>query len=210
MILSDQDIRAAIESGRVKITPDPDLATQLQPASFDLRLSSKFRVFKSAATPYIDPTDPTTFQEMTELTDTTDKDQPLLPHMKGGPRPFVIHPGEFVLGMTKEYIELPNDLTARVEGRSSLGRLGIIIHSTAGYIDPGFTGNITLEITNIGSVPVLLHPEMRICQLAFETMTSPAERDYSQKGGKYVGSTEPGQSKITKDKEIDQSTVQTD
>lgn len=201
MILSDRDIKKMLQSGRVKITPEPDLATQLQPASFDLRLSSKFRVFKSTSTPYIDPQDPSTFEEMTELTDTTESggSQPL-PKMDQGARPFVIHPGEFVLGMTKEFVELPDDITARVEGRSSLGRLGIIIHSTAGYIDPGFKGNITLEITNIGSVPVLLHPDMRICQLAFETMSSPAEVDYVEKGGKYAGATEPGQSKITEDK----------
>lgn len=202
MILSDRDIKRMLKSGHIKITPDPDLSTQLQPASFDLRLSSKFRIFKLTATPYIDPLDPDTFNEMTELTDIADgtHDQPLLPHMKKGQRPFVIHPGEFVLGMTKEFVALPDDITARVEGRSSLGRLGITIHSTAGYIDPGFTGNITLEITNIGSVPVLLHPEMRICQLAFETMSSPAEVDYAEKGGKYAGATEPGQSKITEDK----------
>lgn len=200
MILSDRDIKKMLSAGRIKISPDPDLSTQLQPASFDLRLSSKFRVFRPTSTPYIDPQDPATFDEMTELTDTADHEQPLLPHLPKGPRPFVIHPGEFVLGMTKEFVELPDDITARVEGRSSLGRLGIIIHSTAGYVDPGFKGNITLEITNIGSVPVLLHPDMRICQLAFETMSSPAEKDYAEKGGKYVGSTEPGQSKITEDK----------
>jgi dCTP deaminase len=200
MILSDRDIKKMMQSGRIKITPAPELKTQLQPASLDLRLSSKFRVFKSTATPYIDPQDPNTFNEMTELTDVADGNgRPLLPHMKKGPRPFVIHPGEFVLGMTKEFVELPDDITARVEGRSSLGRLGIIIHSTAGYIDPGFSGNITLEITNIGSVPVLLHPDMRICQLAFETMSTPAEVDYAEKGGKYAGATEPGQSKITED-----------
>lgn len=200
MILSDRDIKKMLKSGRIAITPGPDLKTQLQPASLDLRLSSKFRVFKSTATPYIDPQDPNTFNEMTELTDVADgNSQPLLPHMKKGQRPFVIHPGEFVLGMTKEFVELPDDITARVEGRSSLGRLGIIIHSTAGYIDPGFCGNITLEITNIGSVPVLLHPDMRICQLAFETMSTPAEVDYAEKGGKYAGATEPGQSKITED-----------
>ncbi len=201
MILSDRDIKKALSEGSVKISPDPDLTTQLQPASFDLRLSSKFRVFKSTATPYIDPRDPRTFAEQTELTDVAEQtSQPaLLPHQQDGPRPFVVHPGEFVLGMTEEFIELPDDLTARVEGRSSLGRLGIIIHSTAGYIDPGFKGNITLEITNIGAVPVLLHPGMRICQLAFETMSSPAEKNYVAKGGKYAGSTEPGQSKITED-----------
>lgn len=202
MILSDRDIRQALADGRVKITPEPDLATQLQPASFDLRLSSKFRVFRATSTPYIDPQDANTFAEMTELTDVAadGSNVPLLPHMPEGPRPFVIHPGEFVLGMTKESVELPDDITARVEGRSSLGRLGIIIHSTAGYIDPGFRGNVTLEITNIGSVPVLLHPDMRICQLAFQAMSSPSEKNYVQKGGKYANATEPGQSKITEDK----------
>ena len=202
MILSDRDIKKMITAGNIKLTPEVDYTTQLQPASLDLRLSSKFRVFKSVATPFIDPQDPKTFEDTTELTDTAENgaSQTLLPHEEGKPRPFVVHPGEFVLGMTKEFVELPADITARVEGRSSLGRLGIIIHSTAGYIDPGFRGNITLEITNIGSVPVLLHPEMRICQLAFETMSTPAEKDYVEKGGKYAGSTEPGQSKITEDK----------
>lgn len=201
MILSDRDIKRLIKAGRIKIAPLPDMSTALGAASLDLRLSSKFRVYKSTATPFIDPQDRKTFEQLTDPTDVAKPDdhpaQALLPHTPKGPRAFVLHPGEFVLGLTEERIELPDDVAARIEGKSSLGRLGIVIHSTAGHIDPGYTGGVTLEITNIGVIPVLLHPGMRFCQLVFETMSGPVEVPYSQKKtAKYAGTTEPGSSKI--------------
>ncbi|MSU76046.1 dCTP deaminase [Patescibacteria group bacterium] len=199
MILSDRDIKRLISSGRIKLSPKPDMNEALGAASLDLRLSSKFRVYKSTATPFIDPQDRGTFEQLTEPIDVTESDpaQALLPNAQPGPRAFVLHPGEFVLGLTEEQIELPDDVAARIEGKSSLGRLGIVIHSTAGHIDPGYIGGITLEITNIGVIPVLLHPGMRFCQLVFESMSGPVEVPYSEKKtAKYAGTTEPGSSKI--------------
>lgn len=202
MILSDRDIKKLLKSGRIKITPEPNLAEQLGSASLDLRLSSKFRVFKPTSTPFIDPNDPDTFASMTTTVDVAGAEQqPLLPDAPPGSRPFIVHPGDFVLGMTMEHVELPDDIAARIEGRSSLGRLGIVIHATAGHIDPGYVGGITLEITNLGNVPVLLHPGMRFCQLVFDTMSNPVETPYKEKkGAKYAGTKEPGASKIAEEK----------
>lgn len=199
MILSDRDIRKALKSGRIKIDPLPDLDETLGSCSIDLRLSSKFRVFKQASTPYIDPRDPGTFDGITEPVDigAAPEEQPLLPHLPKGPRAFVLHPGEFALGLTMESVALPEDIAARIEGKSSLGRLGIVIHSTAGHIDAGYRGGVTLEITNIGMIPVLLYPSMRFCQLSFEQLTTPADVPYfKKKSAKYVGTKEPGASKI--------------
>lgn len=203
MILADKDIRTEIEEGRIVLNPAADLAEQLGSASLDLRLSSKFRVFKPTSTPFIDPQDPQTFANLTTSVDVAaDDQQPLLPHAAAGARAFIIHPGDFVLGITKEEVQLPNDICARIDGRSSLGRLGIVIHSTAGHIDPGFKGAITLEITNIGRVPVLLYPDMRVAQLVFERMSQPVETAYADKqGAKYVGQAEPGVSKLVEDNE---------
>lgn len=199
MILSDRDIKKALESGRIKIDPLCDLGEILGSCSIDLRLSSKFRVFKQASTPYIDPSDSGTFDGITEPVDIAKpaEEQPLLPHLPKGPRAFVLHPGEFALGLTMENVELPEDVAARIEGKSSLGRLGIVIHSTAGHIDAGYRGGITLEITNIGMIPVLLYPSMRFCQLSFEQLSTPADVPYfKKKSAKYVGTKEPGASKI--------------
>lgn len=199
MLLSDRDIKRMIKVGKIKVTPQPDFDEALGSCSLDLRLSAKFRVFKQASTPYIDPRDKGTFDGITDPVDISEptEEQPLLPHMNGGPRAFVLHPGEFALGLTEESVELPEDIAARIEGKSSLGRLGIVIHSTAGHIDAGYRGGITLEITNIGMIPVLLYPGMRFCQLSFETLSSPAEVPYfEKKTAKYVGTTAPGASKI--------------
>ncbi len=203
MILADKDIRTEIENGRIILDPPADLSEQLGSASLDLRLSSKFRVFKPTSTPFIDPQDPNTFADLTTSVDVAaDDGQPLLPHAPAGERAFIIHPGDFVLGITKEEVQLPSDICARIDGRSSLGRLGIVIHSTAGHIDPGFKGAITLEITNIGRVPVLLYPDMRVAQLVFERMSQPVETAYAdKKGAKYVGQAEPGVSKLVEDNE---------
>lgn len=201
MILSDRDIRKMLTSGRIKVTPAPDLETQLGSTSLDFKLGSQFRVFKPTSTPYIDPQNPATQNTHTTVVDVADTgepdQQPLLPHAPDGPRGFVLHPGEFVLGMTEESIELPDDIAGRLEGRSSLGRLGIVIHSTAGHFDPGFKGNVVLEITNIGVIPVLLYPGMRFCQMVFETLTSPAEVTYAEKkSAKYSGQSDPKGSEI--------------
>ena len=188
MILSDRDIKELIKEGKIKIHPMPDFKIQLGPASLDFRLGNEFRIFNHSSKPYIDPKDPKTFQNLTTLIK--------VPYGK----PFVLQPGHFVLGVTLEEIELPDDIGARIEGRSSWGRLGIIVHSTAGYIDPGFKGRLTLEISNIGMLPVLLYPKMRICQIAFERLSSPCEVPYpKKKDAKYFKDNLPQESKIHKD-----------
>jgi dCTP deaminase len=176
MILSDRDIKKALEEKRIVVKPKPDLKTQLGSSSLDLRLGYSFRVFKHRRRPFIDPLDPETTKDMTEEIIISRKE------------PYVIQPGEFVLGSILEWIELPDDLSARIDGRSSLGRLGLVIHSTAGHIDAGFKGVVTMELTNIGMMPILLYPKMRICQLVFEPLSSPAVRPYTKKpGAKYFG-----------------------
>lgn len=204
MILSDRDIRKAIADGRIVVKPEPDFDVQLGSTGLDLRLGSQFRVFKPTSIPYIDPQNPATLDAhttMIDLDDEAEEQQPLLPHLPDGPRAFVIHPGEFVLGMTIEYLEFPNDIAGRLEGRSSLGRLGIVIHSTAGHFDAGFKGTIVLEISNIGVVPVLLYPGMRFCQMLFEPVSSPVEVKYSEKkNNKYAGQTDPQSSLISREK----------
>lgn len=192
MILSDRDIRLMIKSGRIKIKArDKAYLQNIGPSSLDLRLGRYFKLYEHTKSPLLDPADPQTFEECTRLIE------------KKIAEPFILHPGDFVLGATEEQITLPDDLVARVEGRSSLGRLGVIIHSTAGFVDPGFSGTITLEITNINRMPVALYPGMRVCQLAFEAMTSPAEVDYSKKKTqKYQGQLFPEESRICRDPEM--------
>lgn len=188
MILSDKDIKKLFQEGKIKIAPEPNWDIQLGPASVDFRLGEEFRVFNHSSSPHIDPLKEETFHNLTEKVKVP----------KGSS--FVLHPRQFILGVTFEEIELPDDIGARIEGRSSWGRLGIVIHSTAGYIDPGFRGRLTLEISNIGMVPVLLYPGMRLCQIAFEALSSPAEKPYyKKKDVKYFGDTEPQESRIHKD-----------
>ena len=188
MILSDKDIKEYIESGKIKINPVPDFEIQLGPASLDVRLNNIFRVFNHTQIPYIDPKNKSTFENLTEVIKVEEN------------KPFVLQPGQFILASTLEEVELPDDIGARIEGRSSWGRLGIIVHSTAGYIDPGFKGKITLEMSNIGMLPVLLYPGMRICQLSFEKLSSQAQKPYPQKkDAKYFGDRLPQESKIYKD-----------
>lgn len=169
MILSDRDIRAALKAGDIVVKPKPNLAEQLGSSSLDLRLGYEFRVFKHRKQPFVDPFDPKTTDGMTELVKIGKKD------------PYVIHPSEFVLASTLEWVEWSDSLAARVDGRSSLGRLGLVIHSTAGHIDAGWRGALTLELRNIGMAPILLYPKMRICQLVFEQLSSPAEVPYTKK-----------------------------
>ena len=169
MILSDLDIKTAINNGKIKITPKPNLAIQLGTCSLDLRLSKDFKIFEYNKSAFIDVSDKKTFEGIT-------KDHKLAKN-----EPFVLHPDQFVLGATVEKITMPNDIAARIDGRSRLGRLGLVIHSTAGHIDPGFSGRITLEITNIGKLPIILHEGLCVCQLVFETLTTPVSQGYSQK-----------------------------
>lgn len=189
MILSDRDIKVALKSRHIKITPKPDFATQLGSCMIDLQLGNTFRVFNHSKTPYLDPQDPDTLKAATAEVVIENKEA------------FILHPGEFVLAMTKEYIEMPDDLTGRLEGRSSIGRMGVVVHSTAANIECGFRGNITLELANMGRIPVMLYPGMRICSLSFEELTSPAEVPYyKKKGAKYVGQKKPEASKIAQEK----------
>lgn len=188
MILSDRDIKRFFQEGKIKIIPEPEWKIQLGPASVDFRLGDEFRVFNHATNPYIDPKKEETFHNLTKK----------IKVQRGSP--LVLQPRQFILGITLEEIELPDDIGARIEGRSSWGRLGIVIHSTAGYIDPGFRGRLTLEISNIGMLPVLLYPGMRLCQIAFETLSSPAMIPYNKKKDvKYFGDREPQESRIHKD-----------
>jgi len=189
MVLSDRDIRKALESKQIIIAPQPDLATQLGSCSIDLRLGNKFRVFEYSSYAFIDPFKKEIGAEVTREIVVVDK------------KPFIIHPGDFVLGVTIEHIEVPDNLTGRLEGRSSIGRLGIIIHSTAASIECGFRGKITLEIANMGKLPVALYPEMRICSVSFEQLSSPAETPYyKKKCAKYIGQKGPGESRMHEDK----------
>lgn len=169
MILSDRDIKKALASGRIKVTPKPNIKEQLGSSSLDLRLGYDFRVFNNHRQAFIDPLDPKTVVGMTEYVKIKNN------------QPYVIHPNEFVLAATLEWVEWTDDLAARVDGRSSLGRLGLVIHSTSGHIDAGWRGVLTLELRNIGMAPILLYPKMRICQLIFEQLSSPAEQPYYKK-----------------------------
>lgn len=158
----------------------------------DLRLGRYFKVYDHSKHAVLDPKNPETFRDIANMVQIEDDETP-----------FIVQPGEFVLGVTLEQIKIADDLVARVEGRSSLGRLGIIVHSTAGFIDAGFQGTITLEISNINRMPVALYPGMRVCQLAFEKMTSKAEIPYSMKASsKYQGQVLPEESRIVIDKKF--------
>ncbi|MDT0304281.1 dCTP deaminase [Streptomonospora wellingtoniae] len=171
MLLSDRDIRSEIESGRVKI--DPYAPGLVQPSSVDVRLDRYFRVFENHKYPHIDPA-----VEQPDLTRLVEPD---------GDEPFILHPGEFVLASTYEVVALPDDIASRLEGKSSLGRLGLLTHSTAGFIDPGFSGHVTLELSNVATLPMKLYPGMRIGQLCMFRLTSPAEYPYgsAQYGSRY-------------------------
>ena len=177
MILSDTDIRKALESGRVVVDPLDEDA--VQPASLDVRVGDRFLVFANHRRSLIDVRDP--MDDLTEEVAATEDD------------PFILHPGEFVLGSTLEVVGLPNDLVGRVEGKSSLGRLGLLIHSTAGWVDAGFQGHLTLELSNVANLPIAIYPGMRIGQLCLFRMTSPAERPYgsAELGSKYQGQRGP-------------------
>ncbi len=198
MLLSDRDIRAEVAAGRVVLDPwDPTL---VQPSSIDVRLDKYFRLFDNHRYPYIDPA-----QEQPDLTRLVEVGGTAVPG--GVPVPggvavpggaaateaFVLHPGEFVLASTLETVSLPDDLAARVEGKSSLGRLGLLTHATAGFVDPGFSGHVTLELSNVATLPIMLYPGMKIGQLCFFRLSSPAENPYGSAayGSHYQGQRGP-------------------
>ncbi|QUQ70166.1 dCTP deaminase [Kutzneria sp. CA-103260] len=177
VLLSDRDLRKEIEAGRLVLEPlEVDL---VQPSSIDVRLDRFFRVFNNTKYTHIDPS-----QQQDDLTTLVETE---------GDEPFVLHPGEFVLGATFERVSLPDDLAGRLEGKSSLGRLGLLTHSTAGFIDPGFEGHITLELSNVSNLPITLWPGMKIGQLCLFRLESPAEHPYGSKraGSRYQGQRGP-------------------
>ncbi|MDQ1670498.1 MAG: dCTP deaminase [Actinomycetota bacterium] len=177
MLLSDRDIRKEIESGRISL--EPYESEMVQPSSVDVRIDRYFRVFENHRYPHIDPS-----VEQAELTRLVEPD---------GDEPFILHPGEFVLGSTYEVVSLPDDVSARLEGKSSLGRLGLLTHSTAGFIDAGFSGHVTLELSNVATLPIKLWAGMKIGQLCFFRLTSPAEAPYGSgaSGSRYQGQRGP-------------------
>lgn len=184
MILSDIDIKREVASKHLLILPfDPK---SVQPASYDIKLGYEFRIFKNIHKPYLDLKNPIEdFMELIRIKD--DK------HL-------IIHPGEFLLGTSIERVRIPSDMIARLDGKSSLGRLGIIVHATAGYIDPGFKGHITLEMTNVANIPIALYPGMRIGQISFMRLETPAGIPYGiRRGSKYQSQKGPTPSRIWKD-----------
>ncbi len=176
MVLSDRTIRRLLDEGRIEIEPYDE--SLLQPSSVDVRVDRFFRVFHNNRYPFIDVKEEQ--EELTELVEVDD-------------RPFILHPGEFVLGSTLERITLPDDLVARLEGKSSLGRLGLLIHSTAGFIDPGWDGHVTLELSNVANLPITIYHGMKIGQISFVQMTEAAEHPYGSGalGSKYQGQMGP-------------------
>lgn len=177
MIFSDRSIKQAIADGRIEIDPFDDL--YVQPSSVDLRVDSLFRVFENHRYPHIDPREPQ--EDLTKLVEVVDGE------------PFILHPGEFVLGSTLERVRLGTDVVARLEGKSSLGRLGLLIHSTAGFVDPGFDGYLTLELSNVANLPISIYPGMKIGQISFYQMTTDADHPYGsgEAGSKYQGQRGP-------------------
>jgi dCTP deaminase len=176
MVLADRTIARLLESGRIEIDPYDD--SLLQPSSVDVRADRYFRVFRNNLYPYIDVKQAQ--EDLTELVEV-------------GEEPFILHPGEFVLGSTLERVRLPDDLVGRLEGKSSLGRLGLLIHSTAGFIDPGFDGHVTLELSNVANLPITIYAGMKIGQLSFVSLSEPAATPYGAGGlgSKYQGQRGP-------------------
>ena len=184
MIYSDRSIKEAIDAGKILI--DPYEPSYVQPSSVDLRVGDGFRIFVNHRYSEIDPRSPQ--EDLTQL-------------IEVGEEPFMLHPGEFVLGSTLERVGLGEDVVARLEGKSSLGRLGLLIHSTAGFIDPGFEGHITLELSNVATLPIAIYPGMKIGQVSFYQMTTPADNPYGspQLGSKYQGQSGPTASRSHRD-----------
>lgn len=185
MVLSDKTIRTLLAEGKIVVTPLGEDC--VQPASVDVHLDGQILVFRNSRRPYIDIRED--MSDLTEMETITER------------QPFMLHPGEFVLGSTLESIELPNDLVARLEGKSSLGRVGLLIHSTAGYVDPGWKGHLTLELSNVANLPITLYYGMKIGQLSFLELTTPADKPYGAPGlgSKYQGQTQPTASRAFRD-----------
>jgi dCTP deaminase len=177
VLLSDRDILVEIRADRIRIEPYDE--AMIQPSSIDFRLDRYFRVFENHRYPHIDPA-----VDQSDLTRVVEPE---------GEEPFILHPGEFVLGSTHEVVSLPDDIAARVEGKSSLGRLGLLTHATAGFVDPGFSGHVTLELANVATLPIKLYPGMKIGQLCFFRLSSPAEHPYGSEkyGSRYQGQRGP-------------------
>ncbi len=191
MVLSNVDILKYMDEGKIKITPEPNLDTQLGSCSVDCRLGNVFRVFEHSKHAFIDLKTKVDVDDLMRKVDVPEGDA------------FTMQPGEFVLAATQEKLELADDVMARLEGRSSLGRLGIIVHSTAGLFDPGWVGNATLELGNLGRMPVILYPGMRICAFTFEQLSSPTTVPYHQKpANKYAGQGGPEISRFAEDVEL--------
>lgn len=189
MVLSDKDIKDHLKKKEIVVTPSPDLKTQLGSCSLDLRLGDKFRVFEHSKNPYLDPTKKDYTNEITSEVKVKKGDA------------FIMQPGDFVLAVTMENVKIPNYLLGRLEGRSSLGRLGIVVHSTASIFDPGWDGQCVLELGNLGRMPVALYPGMRICAMTFEELSTPAEVPYTKKArAKYKFQKGPTESRYNQDK----------
>ena len=185
MVLSDKDIKAAVKAGIIGI--NPYFEKDVQPASVDLHLDKKLLIFNNSSAPFIDLK-----KELPNINEQVIIDEN---------DPFIIHPGDFVLGSTLEKISIPNNMVARIEGKSSLGRIGLLIHSTAGFVDPGFAGNLTLELANVSRLPITLYYGMSIGQISFQTMTSEVEKPYGspELSSRYQGQIDPTASKVFKD-----------
>ena len=185
MVLSDRSIREEIDRGRIVIEPLGEGC--IQPASVDVHLDNRLLVFRNSRRPYVDVRE--NLDGLTEMVEIE------------GDTPFMLHPGEFVLGSTLERIELPDDLVARIEGKSSLGRIGLLIHSTAGYVDPGWKGHLTLELTNVSNLPITLYVGMKIGQISYLRLSAPAENLYGSPGlgSKYQGQAVPTASRAYRD-----------
>ena len=185
MVLSDHTIREELAKGRIVVEPLGEGC--IQPASVDVHLDHQLLLFRNSRRPYIDLK-----EEQNDLTEMVEVE---------GERPFILHPGEFVLASTLEHIELPDDLVARLEGKSSLGRIGLLIHSTAGYVDPGWKGHLTLELSNVANLPVTIYYGMKIGQISYLRLSTPADNLYGDAalGSKYQGQTEPTASRIYRD-----------
>jgi dCTP deaminase len=180
MILSDRDIRLALEEGRIRIDPMPDLETSLGSVSIDFRLGTTFMVFEHSRHSYIDPRQPQSIGDAMRTIECSPDE------------PFMMQPGDFALASTVESLELPDNLLGRLEGRSSIARLGITVHSTAAVFEPGWIGTATMELSNLGRMPVALYPGMRICAFSFEEVSSPVSVPYRRKrGNKYAGQVTP-------------------
>jgi len=189
MILSDRDIKKYIAEGKIKIIPEPDFEKQLGPCSLDLHLGDNFKLFKYTEHPFIDLNNKKTSIEemMVEMKITKEK-------------PLILRPSDFVIAVTEEEITLPPDIMGRLDGRSSLGRLGLVVHSTAARFDPGWSGKAIMEVGNLGVIPIALYPGIRICAMTFETLSSPSEKPYlKQKDHKYAGQDCPRASRVNEE-----------